>query len=189
VKTIVLNEAGYDQAVQGFALSYNSTIERAIELLPIYAFKGDGENKFLESIMLWLGIQAPRYWWQEADTYRVGVSKQSESTMHTLSKRLLTQNDFERPLESATLDNLNYRIKCYNEQTNPTIRNSYFESLKNSLPEGFLQHRIWLLSYKTLQNIYKQRANHRLSEWKGFLITVVTQIEHPEFIIGAKQEK
>ena len=182
MKTIVLNEAGYEQAVQGFSLSYHSSIERAIELLPVYAFKGDGENKFLESIMLWLGVQAPRFWWQEADTYRVGTSKQSESTMHTLCKRELTQEDFEMPLEKDALANLNKLIENYKQQTNPTMKNYCFRILKNSLPEGFLQERIWLLSYKTLQNMYKQRVNHRLSQWQGFFAAVLRQIEHPEFI-------
>ena len=64
--------------------------------------------------------------------------------------------------------------------------NLNYPYLKNSLPEGFLQQRIWLLSYKTLQNIYKQHANHRLSEWQGFLIAVIRQIEHPEFILDPK---
>ncbi len=186
MKTVVLNEAGYEQAVQGFCLSYNSSIERAIELLPIYAFKGDGENKFLESIMLWIGVQAPRFWWQEADTYRVGTSKQSESTMHTICKRVLTQDDFEMPLEKDALENLNELIEVYKRQTDSAMKNYCFRKVKNSLPEGFLQQRIWLLSYKTLQNMYKQRANHRLSQWQGFFVAILTHIEHPEFIFNAE---
>ncbi|MCK9240314.1 hypothetical protein [Desulfocurvus sp.] len=43
-----------------------------------------GHNKVLESMCVWLDVRMPRYWWQEFDTYRVGVTKQSESTMHIL---------------------------------------------------------------------------------------------------------
>ena len=36
--------------------------------------KDYGENKFLESIDVKIAIDAPRYWWQEFDTYRIGMS-------------------------------------------------------------------------------------------------------------------
>jgi len=44
MKTIVLKESGYEEAALGFSLSYNSTIERAKQLLPSFAFKQGGEN-------------------------------------------------------------------------------------------------------------------------------------------------
>ena len=49
--------------------------------------KDEGHNKFLESIIIWAEVTAPRYWWQEADTYRLST-KQSESTMHTLIEEI-----------------------------------------------------------------------------------------------------
>lgn len=38
------------------------------------------------------------------------------------------------------------------------------------------------MSYKTLQNIYNQRKDHKLNEWKYFCDEVLKQIEHPEYI-------
>ena len=54
--TTVLNETGYEESAFGFSLSYNSTKDRAKELFPKFAFKQDGENKFLESIYIWFYI-------------------------------------------------------------------------------------------------------------------------------------
>ena len=57
--------------------------------------KDGGHNKFLESINVTISIKAPRYWWQEFDTYRVGMTKQSESTIHTIMKSKLTQEEVD----------------------------------------------------------------------------------------------
>lgn len=174
MEIIKLKESGYDEAALGFSLSYNSTVERAKQLFPSYAFKQGGENKFLESIYVWLDVTAPRFWWQEGDTYRVGCSKQSASTMHTLLKNKLNQEDFEYPVDEEYLKFLNNWI--FSENRN-------IEQIKNSLPEGFLQRRIWCLNYKTLQNIYNQRKNHRLPQWHFFIDEVLNQLDHPEFIV------
>lgn len=174
-----LKESGYDEAIIGFSLSYNTSLDRAEEILPKYAFGIPGENKFLESIIVWWDVTAPRYWWQEADTYRVGSTKQSESTMHTLLKKPLTQENFQCEIPDLFLDELN-KLRQKGLIDN---RNYYFQKLKNCLPEGFLQRRIWCLNYKSMQNIYTQRRNHRLQEWQLFCNALQNKLEHPEFIV------
>jgi hypothetical protein len=176
MKITKLSEYGYNEAALGFSLSYNSTIDKAKELLPKFAFGLPGENKFLESIYLWLDVTAPRFWWQEADTYRLST-KQSASTMHTLTKRKLTKEDFESYIPEEYLDDINIIAK--------NINNGIYtlEYLKNLLPEGFLQRRIWTMNYKCLQNIYNQRHNHRLPQWRYFCEEILKQIDHPEFIV------
>lgn len=182
MKVKILSEHGYQEAALGFSLSYNSTIDRAKSLFPVFAFKQGGENKFLESIYLWLEVTAPRYWWQEADTYRIST-KQSESTMHTLSKGYLVKEDFENDdILDDTLDYINNHISLKNNVYWSEHKVEWLIALKNMLPEGFLQKRIWVINYKTLQNIYSQRYNHRLPQWKYFCDETLNQIEHPEFI-------
>ena len=188
MKVSILSEAGYTEAALGFSLSYNTTIERAKFLLPKYAFKQGGENKFLESMLLWVDVTAPRFWWQEADTYRVGVTKQSESTMHTICKHTLTQDDFEYIIAHEVLDKLNELVYNYSRATTPEEKVYTFGNIKNHLPEGFLQRRVWMMSYKTLQNIFYQRRHHRLPQWQHFLDNILAQIKHPEFIISERQE-
>ncbi len=103
----ILREAGYDEAILGLSLSYGTDIDTAKETAKRLAPKDGGHNKFLESIYLWLDITAPRYWWQEADTYRLST-KQSESTMHTILRRDLEQSDFEYVIDDFML----YTINC-----------------------------------------------------------------------------
>ena len=120
---------------------------------------------------VWLVVKAPRYWWQDADTYRLS-SKQSQSTTHTLLKRPLVLEDFED--------------KCVIPETltvlNMCINGKDFLGAKKVLPEGFLQTREWCLSYKTLSNIFVQRKNHPLPHWPEFIKLVLQQVDYPELL-------
>ena len=134
-------------------------------------FKGDGHNKFLESIAVWMDIDAPRYFWQQFDTYRIGVTKQSESTMHTMTARALQQDDFEHPIPEAHLQHLN-----------KLIADEQWQTAKWDLPESFLQRRIVCLNYMILQRMIRQRESHRLTEWRTFIDEVFRQVEHAELL-------
>jgi len=176
VKVSVLRESGYEEAVLGFSLSYNSTIDRTKQILPKYAFGVPGEGKFLESIFMWIDVTASTKFWVQADTYRIST-KQSESQMHTLSKKVLTNEHFEYPLPDSILDYLNESIEQYKRKEIDV------EELTCRIPQGYKYRRVWVLSYKTLQNMYWQRKSHKLKSWKYFLETVLSQLEHPEFIV------
>jgi len=102
MKVKILDERGYDWALLGLSLSFEQDPADMPRVAQKLAFRGDGHNKFLESIVLWLDITAPRYWWQQFDTYRAGVSKQSASTMHTMTRRALTQEDFEHSIPRSS---------------------------------------------------------------------------------------
>ena len=187
MKINIIEINGTYTALFGMALSYGITSDcksltalltdtdlynRLLETANRLAHKQGGHNKFLESINITLDITAPRYWWSEFDTYRVGVTKQSESTIHTLGKRDLTADDFEHGLPLETLNTLNNIIDRYRCTENKYEKETLFLTLKNLLPEGYLQRRIVVLNAKTLQNIIAQRINHRLPEWKQFCDTL-----------------
>lgn len=125
--------------------------------------KDGGHNKFLRQIEFWWDANLPRFLWQECDQYRIGVTTQSESTMHTIMHRPLTHDDFEfGRVDNRTLDELNQMIAEYKKTKDPEL----FLRVKCDLPEGFLQRRIWMLSLANMKNIYHQRRNHRLPQWK-----------------------
>jgi hypothetical protein len=105
--------------------------------------------------------------------------------MHTITKRPLTKEDFEYNIDNDYLNRINFLISAYTQKGTPS-KSSVFLDIKNSLPSGFLQRRIWCINYRCLQNIYNQRFDHRLPQWKQFCINILNQIEHPEFI---KKEK
>ena len=160
----VLEEAGFNSAVGGICLSYNT--EPSLRVAQKLAKKGGGHNKFLESIMAWLEIRAPRYWWQQFDSYRVGVTKQSESTMHTLMrKKSMDYEDFSIPVDMGVLSLLNH-----------FLINQRFEELKGHLPESFIQKRVVCVNYKTLYNMYVQRKYHKLGEWREFCNFISTNL-------------
>lgn len=176
MKIKVLKEEGLEEALLGLSLSYNKPFNmiNMLEVACKLADKDGGHNKFLESIVVWFDITAARYWWQQFDTYRVGMTKQSESTMHTVMKRELAPGDFEFPPDEGMLYTLNMMI-----------RNKQFDQLKSFLPEGFLQRRIVCTNYQTLRRMILQRKTHKLVEWQTFIGALYDQLQHcyllPEF--------
>ncbi len=178
----ILKESGYDQALLGLSLSYNKPIQDMKKLSRVLYKKDGGHNKFLESICIWLDTKMPRYWWQEFDTYRVGVTKQSESTIHTIFKRELTQDDFVEDVNKLLLNSLNTVIVMYQRADNKEDKEKLFRWIKRNLPEGFLQRRIICTNYKALRGIIKQRENHKLGEWIYFCNYIKDMCEYKEFL-------
>jgi len=169
----ILEEHGYESALLGLSLSHNQEPSRMQRVAQRLCMLGDGHNKFLESIVVWLDIVAPRYFWQQFDTYRIGVSRQSESTMHTIACRPLNPSDFEHPIPASYLTHLNERIAAGD-----------WEGAKRDLPESFRQRRIVCTNYMSLQRLIRQRADHRLSEWRTFIDGVLVGVQHPELLRG-----
>ncbi len=171
MKVDVLEEHGYESALLGLSLSYRQDPERMPTVARRLCFLGEGHNKYLESIVVWLDITAPRYFWQQFDTYRVGVTKQSESTMHTLTLRPLSQDDFAHPIPTDYLDYLNGLIAAND-----------WEEAKAGVPESLLQRRVVCLNYMVLQRMIGQRKTHRLPEWHLFVERVLEGVQHPELL-------
>jgi len=170
----VISEHGYIEAMLGLSLSFNTPPYKMEKVATSLCFKGGGHSKFLESMVVWLDCKMPRFWWSEADTYRIGITKQSESTMHSLKRRHVTQDDFYSDIYEPTLDYINKLIKD----------DADIDIIKNELSDGYLQRRIICTNYMTLQNIIKQRQNHKLKFlWQGvFCQSVINGVEHPEFL-------
>lgn len=56
---------------------------------------GSEHRKFMRQIFVSVDITAPLYWWSETDTYSVGVTKNSTSTMHKIMSKPFTPDLFE----------------------------------------------------------------------------------------------
>ena len=186
-----VDEAGYRAALQGLAHNKKQETEKMSVVAKKLATLDGGHNKFLESMILWLDVRAPRYWWQEADTFRLS-SKQSESTMHTLTAELLAvdMND------AASIENFiaeNFEPNSCSAETLKWIHAAAQQKdiieIKKKLPEGFLQTRMWCMSYKTLRNLILQRRTHRLPHWKEFIRQTLELVDHPELLPGLTHEK
>lgn len=170
---IVVEEHGYESSLRFLAYSYKvkhkdmKRVALKLKDKPI-----SGENKFLRQIVMWVQISAPRYWWAEYATYKVGTVEQSESTMHTIKKELLTQSNFEYPIPEGYLDYLNSLI----------VTDAPIEIIKNALPEGFLQTRGCTLNYDNLRNMILGRMRHRLPQWHVLIREIYRQARHPDLL-------
>jgi hypothetical protein len=55
---------------------------------------GAEESKFMRQIMICMDIDAPIFWWKEMDTYKVGTTANSCSTMHKLASSEIGAQNF-----------------------------------------------------------------------------------------------
>lgn len=179
----VVRESGFYEALFGLSLSFdvispevitgesnllsNEKFLKMQKVAQTLAFRQGGHNKFLESMQVWMLIRGSLSFWKQFDTYRVGITKQSESTMHTLRKRQLTEQDFTK------------ETFCI-----PTITQNFnVDEMRDNVPSGFLESRMVNVNYKTLQNIIHQRKNHKSKKWNTFIEMLLQQVEHPEYLI------
>jgi hypothetical protein len=190
IKVEKVDEAGYEAALRGLAHNKKQETEKMAVVAEKLAGLDGGHNKFLESMIVWLDVTAPRYWWQEADTFRLST-KQSESTMHTLTAELLAV-DMNDPASIDAFIAANFEPDACSPATLQWIYEAAEQkdiiAIKKRLPEGFLQTRLWCMSYKTLRNIILQRRTHRLPHWKEFIRQALAQLSHPELLPGLERQ-
>ena len=184
MKVTVLKEEGLELALRGMAYSYkdrsvdpdewwDKQYPRALDRAPKLARLGAGHNKFLRQIVLWVDVEAPRCFWSEFDTYKIGTVAQSESTMHTLAKRPPIREDFE--------EGTPWPIILAFSQTWFEVKGDVTQ-LKLALPEGFLQRRVVTMNYAVVQAIVEQRLGHRLKFWHQFIDAMKAQLQNPDYI-------
>lgn len=156
-------------------------------------WKGGTEHrKWMRQVAVWVDITAPRYWWSEWDTYKIGTSANSESTMHRLTKDGVKKEDLDFPFDnsvasiymSTLLIGLNNWIDLYNEETDPDEKEKLFLIIKGLLPEAYMQKRTVCLNYEVLANMYRQRKNHRLPQWHKDFVEWIKTLPYSEFITG-----
>lgn len=138
---------------------------------------GPEHRKFLRMIHVQADVVAPRYWWAEMDKYKY-VEANSSSTMHLITKRPLTIDDFSIGKDElikyefrSILTAINQAIANYQEakklERKVEIEN-HFMFIKQLLPESYNQLRTIDTNYEALLSIHHQRHNHHLTEWREF---------------------
>lgn len=152
---------------------------------------GSEHRKFLRQIMVSVDITAPLFWWKEFDTYKVGTTANSTSTMHKLASTPITLNCFETddycgdlvyhelsldqnelPLEytiSDIAEDMIVTLERLRQKYLETKDKRYWKELIRWLPNGWLQTRTVTMNYENLRSMAHQRMGHKLSEWHSFL--------------------
>ena len=175
-----------------------------ISLMKKLAAAGTDHRKFLRMITVYWDITAPLYWWKEFDTYKVGTVANSCSTMHKLTEKEFSIDDFshnhipfaELDKEHTTIEALNYHTLEHIVSTLNTNRKLYLKTKDKKywwniiqlLPSSYNQKRTVMLNYEVLANIYKSRKNHKLDEWKA-LCYWIEELPYFAEIMGIERGK
>ena len=197
---------GWEAAIRGMRNSFNSWDKSDsrynadsgkyevgpadIELMDRLSRSGPSHAKFLRYINVTLDITAPRYWWAEMDTYKVGTVRNSCSTMHKVQAKEFERADFScEHLDEESLAALDTLISVMNR-----ARDRFNNCGKNKddwwkmiqlLPASLNQKATVQLNYQVLQNIYFTRKDHRLDEWHTFC-RWIEELPYSQLIIGKR---
>lgn len=156
---------------------------------------GTEHRKYMRMMPVYVRITAPLYWWKEFDTYKVGTVANSCSTMHKIaekefewgdfstehlfSKGAATRRDDNKRFEDESCAELGFDhpgallgvIKSLNfareDYLNHKNKEDWWQMIQ-LLPSSYNQTRNVMLNYEVLANIYRQRKNHKLDEWREF---------------------
>ena len=181
----------FDQ--NGYCISLGKNDQKLCQSL----IKGGSEHrKFLRQIFVSIDITAPLYWWKEMDTYKIGTTANSTSTMHKITSSPIDLNKFEindyNPILFNNEDIIStylipylefLREKCIESEGTEEYK-KYWKELIRWLPEGWTQTRTWTCNYENLFNIYRQRKNHKLIEWREFCKWIETLPYAKELLIN-----
>ena len=104
---------------------------RDLHLMHVLTKRGDEHAKVVRGIMVYAEINAPRFWWQEMDTYRVGTDRlSSESTMHIQGKGMSTE-ELVKMKSELTEGTMQKRVQMFSYQT---LRRIYIQRKNHRLP-------------------------------------------------------
>lgn len=161
---------------------------------------GSDHSKFMRMITVTCDITAPRYWWTEFDTYKVGTVRNSCSTMHKIADKEFTLEDFScEYLVKENIHELNnvicklnkYREKYLNwnehdlyidDDTQIVDKKVVWWQMIQLLPSSYNQRSTVQLNYAVLRNIYHARKGHKLDEWHDFCRWVEESLPYSELI-------
>ena len=164
-----------------------------LDLAKRLAHAGSDHRKFLRQIFVTVDITAPLYWWKEFDTYKVGTTANSTSTMHKIHAKEFSRDDFscDRMDEGglALLD----RVIAYLESERQKFiadkdNKQAWHNMIQTLPTSYNQMRTVTLNYENLINMYYARRHHKLAEWH-VLCDWITSLPYAQELICIKEEK
>lgn len=149
---------------------------------------GPVHAKYRRQIFVSVDVTAPLYWWKEFDTYKVGTTANSCSTMHKIHAKEFVLEDFSTDklhkqsvnrlletieelnfwrtvyLEGGMVDNYDGTARVYE----PRDKDAWYNMIQ-LLPSSYNQKRTVTMTYENLYNAYHSRKDHKLDEWRvGF---------------------
>lgn len=141
--------------------------------------KGGGHNQFLSGILVAFDLTCTNKMWVEVERYRYLVFVSSQSTMHRIDKFDLEES-FNEYIDPVIANRMEQLKEEYALNPNPENR---LRLLYNN-PSGFELTARLTTNYRCLRNVYEQRKNHRLPEWREFCKWIETLPYAEELLIN-----
>lgn len=142
---------------------------------------------------------------KEFDTYKVGTTANSESTMHKLIDTPITKDHFSFDevnlfVENKMINSFDGQamyVKDYFEDIIDYCENlrekylqtqdiRYWRALIQLMPSAWNQKRTVTLNYQVLRNMYLNRKNHKLEEWHDFC-DMIDKLPYSSDLISIKR--
>lgn len=201
IKDIIGNVKIYDLEESIIASGYPMRTEELIhelnekdinrgEKLVLATKDGNGaHNQFLTGIRVNFDLTFTNKAWVEAERYRFLEFVSSQSTMHRITKFDLDEQ-YNEYVDSRIIDIMKEKVVNYNiwaeeprvimndynidkTEYDKQLKNKYLEILYSN-PSGFKITARMATNYRCLRNIYIQRKDHRLPEWRVFCNWITT---------------
>lgn len=171
------NECVYDSAECSILNPRIIIGENDMKLAQKLIQAGSEHRKFMRQIFVSVDITAPLYWWKEFDTYKVGTTANSCSTMHKIQEKEFTTDDFshEHLIEveqhmaafqsslHRTIADLNLARELFLEKKDKR----YWWQMIQLLPSSYNQKRTVTMTYENILSMVRQRKHHKLDEWSA----------------------
>ena len=160
-------------------------------------------DQFLTGIRVAFDLNFSNKAWVEAERYRFLEFVSSQSTMHRITKFDL-RNQYNEYVDPRVIEIMEEKVEQYNaiqaeieaapkddvynrERLKKLAVQKYLEILYTN-PAGFCLTARLTTNYRCLKNIWRQRRDHRLPEWREFCKWIETLPYAKELICYEKGE-
>ena len=160
------------------------------------ASNGNGAHaQWLTGVRVAFDLTCTNKMWVEAERYRFLEFVSSQSTMHRITKFDLT-GQYNKYVDPRSIEIMEEKKEQYNtfasmletaegqkvqEEIRGAMREKYLEMLYTN-PAGFELTARMTTNYRCLLNIYIQRWDHRLPEWREFCTQLLELPMFPELV-------
>lgn len=147
------------------------------------ASNGNGAHgQWMTGVRVAFDLTCTNKMWVEAERYRFLEFVSSQSTMHRITKFKI-RDQYNKYVDPRVIDIMEEKVVAYNKLVEnkpspdaaPKLLEDYANLLKEKYleilytnPAGFELTARMTTNYRCLLNIYVQRHNHRLPEWREF---------------------
>lgn len=178
-----LHAAGYPMRT---TTEWEETLEQTKKRAESLSHAADwvgAHDQFLTGIRVSFDLTFTNKAWVEAERYRFLEFVSSQSTMHRITKFDL-RNQYNEYVDPRIIEIMEEKVAQHNkllaelaqtpfedtynrERLKNLITQKYLEILYSN-PAGFIITARMTTNYRCLKNIWRQRRNHRLPEWRAF---------------------